>query len=216
MRCPLLLPRRKSRETRLRSDPAVSPAISALTLGHLAGLDACPFLPRQDRLLSAASVAALGNDRGPDFYLAALHYAQSLWLQGFPARAILLCNRALGAGLDGTEPVLHQWPLPYMAIGWLLQHHRPEQFIGNPRRHWQHLATRMSGPRAELRTWRAWACWHIGCIALPHLPADEKQLAEELVREPGEEEIAGHLERLGHPGEVGLWREVLERLGPLD
>ena len=180
---------------------------------HLPGLEPCPFLPRQEIALPAAGVAVLGADRGPVFYLAALHYGQSLWCQGFPARAILLCNRALGADLDGSEPVLRQWPLPYLAIGWLLQHHLPEHFIGNPRRHWQHLATRMSGPRAELRTWRAWACWRMACVALPHLPADEKQLAMEPVREPGEEEIASHLERLGHPGEPGLWREGLEHLG---
>ena len=189
------------------------PIVTGAPLFHQVGLEPCPFLPRQELPLSAASVAVLGEDRGPDFYLAALHYAQSLWLQGFPARAILLCNRALGAALDGSEPVLRLWPLPYLAIGWLLQHHRPAHFIGNPRRHWQHLATRMSGPRAELRTWRAWACWRMACVALPHFPADEKQLAEEPVREPGEEEIAGHLERLGHPGEVALWREVLESLG---
>ncbi len=180
---------------------------------HLPGLEPCPLLPPQEAPLSAASVAVLGDDRGPDFYLAALLYAQSLWQQGFPARSILLCNRALGADLDGSEPVLRAWPLPYMAIAWFLRHHWPEHFIGNPRRHWQHLATRMSGPRAELRTWRAWACWRMACIALPHCPADEKQLAEESVREPGEEEIAGHLKRLGHPGEAGLWRDVLENLG---
>ena len=187
--------------------------MTAPPLFHLPDLEPCPYLPRQDEPLSAASVAVLGEDRGPDFYLAALHYAQSLWRQGFPARSILLLNRALGAELDGSEPVLPQWPLPYLAIGWLLDHHLPEHFMGNPRRHWQHLATRMSGPRAGLRTWRAWACWRMACVALPDWPADEKQMAEEGVREPGEEEIAGHLERLGHPGEVGLWREVLEGLG---
>mgnify|MGYP007032627570 CR=1 FL=1 len=38
----------------------------------------------------------------------------------------------------------------------------------------------MSGPRAELRTWRAWACWRMACVALPDLPADEvyEQLGE--------------------------------------
>lgn len=200
---------RKEKRNVSLSDPPVDTDLFV----NRTGLAPCPFLPLPDQPLSAASIAELGGHRGPDFYLAALSYAQSLWLQGFPARAILLCNRALGAGLDGNEPVLRQWPLPYMAIGWLLRQHRPEHFIGNPRRHWQHLATRMSGPRAELRTWRAWACWRLGCLALPHFPADEKQLAEELVQEPGEEEIAGHLERLGHRGEVGLWREVLESLG---
>lgn len=190
--------------------PVPAPAL------HLPDLESCPFLPRQDEPLTAACMAGPdgpGNDRGPGFYLQALLYAQSLWLQGFPARSILLLNRSLGADLSGSEPILQQWPLPYAAIGWLLQNHREDQFIGNPRRHWQHLASRMSGPRSELRTWRAWACWRMACLALPEMPADEKQLAEENLREPGEEEIATHLERLGHPGEVGLWREVLESLG---
>lgn len=155
----------------------------------------------------------MGDDRGPDFYLAALHYGQDLWLRGFPARAVLLLNRAMGADLQGPEPVLNQWPLPYFGMVWLLRNHRSEQFIGNPRRHWQHLATRMSGPRAELRTWRAWACWRIARIVRPGDPADEKQIAEEGVREPGEEEIADHLARLGHPGEADLWRESLEFAG---
>lgn len=176
----------------------------------------CPFLPVPGGLLTAASVQCLGDDRGPDFYLAALNYAQSLWLQGFPARAILLLNRALGCALDGSEPLLRQWPLPYFGMVWLLKFHRPEQFIGNPRRHWQHLATRMSGPRAELRTWRAWACWRLACIILPDHPADGKQIIEEGIREPGEEEIAGHLTRLGYPGETGLWRESLEYAGEPD
>ncbi len=181
-------------------------------LGHLPDLEPCPFLPPQEVPLSAATLAALGEDRGPAFYWASLQYAQSLWRQGFPARAILLCNRALGADLDGTEAVLRQCPLPYAAIGWLLLHHRPEHFIGNPRRHWQHLATRMSGPRVPLRTWRAWACWRMACVALPHLPADEIQLADESICEPGEEEIAGHLDQLGHPDETHQWRDVLEGL----
>lgn len=185
-------------------------------LVHVPGLEKCPFLPAQEEPLNAAWMTGPegpGAERGEFFYRRALHYAQSLWLQGFPARSILLLNRALGAELRGDEPVLREWPLPYFAIGWLLRNHREDQFIGNPRRHWQHLATRMSGPRSELRTWRAWACWRMACVALPECPADERQLAEEGVREPGEEEIASHLDRLGLPGEVGLWREVLESLG---
>lgn len=174
----------------------------------------CPFLPLPDTLLTAACMTGPGgpgDDRGAGFYFRALEYAQSLWLQGFPARAILLLNRAMGADLQGNEPILQQWPLPYPAVGWLLQHHAPEHFLGNPRRHWQHLATRMSGPRAELRTWRAWACWRMACLALPDMPPDEKQLEEEGIREPGEEEIASNLDRLGYPGETALWRNVLEQ-----
>ena len=174
-----------------------------------AALPPCPFLPLPDQVLTAASLAAHGDSRGPDFYLTALHYAQSLWLEGYPARALLLVNRALGCDFTGGEAVLTVWPLPYRAVVWLLRHHLPEQFIGNPRRHWQHLATRMSGPRAELRAWRAWACWRLACLTLPDLPADEEQIASEGVSEPAEEEIAAQLTQRGLPGEAALWREAL-------
>lgn len=170
----------------------------------------CPHLPVPERLLTAACLETHGSLRGPDFYLTALHYAQSLWLQGLPARTLLLLNRALGCDLTAAEPELAHWPLPYRAVVWILQHHRPDQFLGNPRRHWQHLATRMSGPRGELRTWRAWACWHLARLALPDLPADEDQIAREGVREPAEEEIASHLARLGLPGEAELWRAAAQ------
>lgn len=168
-------------------------------------LSPCPFLPVPPEELHAHCLDTHGQERGPAFYDTALHYAQSLWLQGFPARALLLLNRALGCELTGHEP----HPLPYAAIVWLLQHHGGDQFIGNPRRHWQHLATRMSGPRAELRTWRAWACWRLACLVMPHMPADEEQLTRESLHEPTEEEIRTHLTRLGHPHEPALWQQAL-------
>lgn len=147
-----------------------------------------------------------GTDRGPAFYETALRYGHSLWLQGYPARAILLLNRAMGADIRGTEPFVIRYPLPYRAMAWLLIHHRPDQFIGNPRRHWQHLATRMSGPRSGIRTWRAWACWQLARIVLPDCPADDLQIRNEGIREPLEEEIAARLDALGLPGETTLWR----------
>src|SRR5262245_36824370 len=103
----------------------------------------CPWLPVPEGKLTAASLDTHGPARCADFYLSALRYAQSLWREGFPARALLLVNRALGCEFSGDEPVLREWPLPYRAVAWLLRNHLPEQFIGNPRRHWQHLATRM-------------------------------------------------------------------------
>ncbi len=170
----------------------------------------CPFLPVPLQPLTAECLAAFANDRGPEFYHMALLYAQSLWLRGFPARALLLLNRALGCDLTGREEVLARWPLTYKAAAWMLRHHQPQQFIGNPRRHWQHLATRMVEPRRELRTWRAWACWRIACILLPDMPGDELQLARENIREPSEAEIAGQLARLGLPRETDIWREALD------
>ncbi|MGI8603792.1 MAG: hypothetical protein ACR2OZ_12460 [Verrucomicrobiales bacterium] len=166
----------------------------------------CPFLPVPPRLLSAASLRDVGEERGELFYHRALECAQSLWLQGLPAQSLLLINRALSAELGGGEPLLSAWPLPYRAVAWVMRSRREEQFIGNPRRHYQHLATRMNAPRRELRRWRAWACWHLARMIFPTFPADEKQLLEENVVEPGSEEIASQLHQLGLPGEVDLWR----------
>ncbi len=170
---------------------------------------ACPHLPLPERPLTAASITGAGRDRGPAFYELALECAQSLWLAGLPAQALLLINRSFSADLRGDEPVLRLWPLPYAAAAWVMRHHDPRHFIGNPRRHYQHLATRMVEPRRELRTWRAWACWAMACSLFPELPADEKQLDEEAVVEPSRPAIAAHLERLGLPGEVLVWQQAL-------
>ena len=173
----------------------------------------CPFLPKQSVPLTASCLKPFGRlDRGPEFYAMALHYAQSLWLQGVPAQALLLVNRALGAAVSAEDEIVQRYPLPYRAAAWLLQHHGEGQFIGNPRRHYQHLATRMVEPRKELRTWRAWACWHMARILLPHMAADEVQLEAEGVIEPSEQVIFDHLHRLGHPTEPQDWLLLVNEL----
>jgi len=176
---------------------------------HLQGLAICPFLPLPQAPLTAKCMSDHAHERGVEFYQTSLLYSQSLWLQGYPARAVLLLNHALGGDLTGHESILASWPLPYKAAAWILRHHLPDQFIGNPRRHWQHLATRMVEPRKELRGWRAWACWRIACILLPDMPGDDLQIAREGICEPGEEQIAEHLDRLGLPHEVNVWRDAL-------
>jgi hypothetical protein len=170
-------------------------------------MERCPFLPVADRPLTAASIHEVRGDRGEVFYKLALECAQALWQRGVPAQALLLINRALGADLNGREPVLIEWPLPYRAAGWIMRRRRPDQFIGNPRRHYQHLATRMVEPRKDLRRWRAWACWHLARLVFPDDPPDEKQIREEGIVEPNADEIAAALGRLGVPGEVAIWRE---------
>ena len=161
--------------------------------------------------VTAAAMKQFGEDRGPDFYLGALTCAQSLWLQGLPAQAILQLNRAFGADVPPDAPVLTTYPLPYAPMAWVLGHRQLDQFLGNPRRHFQHYATRMSGPRREARIWRAWACWWMARQIDPDLPADEEQLATEGVREPLFSEIEAGLERHGHPGEVAVWKAALSR-----
>ncbi|MCB1079600.1 MAG: hypothetical protein KDM64_17415, partial [Verrucomicrobiae bacterium] len=97
---------------------------------------------------------------------------------------------------------------PYRAAVWVMREREADQFIGNPRRHYQHLATRMVEPRKDQRAWRAWACWHLACRIFPDYPADEKQIAEEGIVEPSREAIIEGLRTHGLPGEVSLWEEA--------
>jgi len=173
---------------------------------HLSHLESCPHLPEITSPLRAAEMKTCGPDRGIDFFHLALKCAQSLWLQGLPAQSLLLINRAFGADLSAVDPDLS---LPYSAVVWILQHRQENQFIGNPRRHYQHLATRMVQPRKELRTWRAWACWHIACQLFPHYPPDFDQIEEENIIEPTRGDISAHLKKLGLPGEVEIWESVV-------
>lgn len=180
---------------------------------HLTHLESCPYLPVVDEPLSAAVMREVKDDAyGERFYLQALQCGQSLWRQGLPAQALLMFNRALGADLQGGEEVLEQWPLPYAAVAWVMENRKDDQFIGNPRRHFQHLATRMVEPRKAVRTARAWACWGMACRVFPDYPADEKQLIEEGVVEPTREGIVGMLEREGIAGELEIWQQALSCL----
>lgn len=150
-----------------------------------------------------------GESRGRDFYLLALECAQSLWLQGLPAQSLLLINRAMGADHAGDPEMCRQWQMPYRAAAWVMQNRTEDQFIGNPRRHYQHLATRMVEPRKDVRTWRAWACWYLACNIFPDYPADDKQISEEGVIEPTDSEIAANLSQLGLPDEAEVWQQAV-------
>lgn len=176
----------------------------------------CPFLPETDRIIRASEIVALGQDRGPGFYEASLRYGQSLWRTGLPAQALLQCNRALATFLAKDEPVLQRWPLPYKPMVWLLVNRREGQFLGNPRRHFQHLATRMTEPHKELRIWRAWACWYLSKMVLPEdeFPADWKQIRSEGVVEPVFAQISERLQALSPAGDEQAWLQALEWSGP--
>ena len=144
---------------------------------------------------------------GVQFYLATLSFAQSLWLEGKPAQALLQMNKAFLADLQGDEPELEEWPLPYAAKAWVLARTGEDEFLGNPVRHYQHLATRMSGPRPELRTWRAWACFHLAerVLGREGFPRDEEQIEKEGVVVPEEGEVLERLGELGWAGEAEIW-----------
>jgi hypothetical protein len=169
-----------------------------------------PQLPAPVRPYSAADITAFGRDRGPGFYQASLCYAQSLWCQGYPAQSLLQLNRAFSCVLPEDEPVLADHPWPYAAMAWILRHAPADQCLGNPRRHWQHLATRMVQPHRTLRTWRAWSCWWLACQILPAttFPADSKQLTEEGIAEPTLAEISTQLRQNAGAAEHDLWWPV--------
>ncbi|MDQ8188204.1 hypothetical protein [Pelagicoccus sp. SDUM812002] len=164
-----------------------------------------PQLPNPETGMSWRSLNQFrAGDRGADFYLACLQYGQHLWLQGLPARAILCLDRAWGADLSGDEPVLQDWPLPYVALVSLLQQAPQDAFLGNPRVHFQHYADRVGEPRRDQRKWRSWACWALSKATLPELPGDPKHAVEEPTLELIEKALSKH----GHQGEVDLWKDA--------
>lgn len=173
----------------------------------------CPFLPQPERVLSHRDVLELGADRSAIFYQTAMSYAQTLWLEGFPAKALLLINRALSCFLPGVP--LDDDAKPYHAIAWILQNRPPDKFIGNPRRHYQHLATRMTEPHKELRVWRAWACWYLAREILPDSehPPDLEQVRKKGIIKPRRAEIAEQLARLSPSDDLPAWESALRWAG---
>jgi hypothetical protein len=143
-------------------------------------VEPCPHLPACD----LSRPIRHGSDRGVTFYFDALCFAQGHWLEGKPAQAILQLNRAFSAELSDDDPILETWPWPYAALEWILENSADggQGFLGNPVRHFQHLATRMSGPRQEIRIAHAWRCFHIARRVLDgkgDFPLDGRQLARE-------------------------------------
>lgn len=156
--------------------------------------------------MSFRELRALGKRRDADFYRTTLTYAQCLWCRGLPAQAILQLDRAWSAELAGDDPVLVEWKPPYEALVWMLER-RPEGcFLGNPVRHFQHLATRVGGKHREVRSWRAWAGLHLSERVLPaeDFPRDERQIEGEGVQVPDAGRVEQGLREHGWPGEAEL------------
>jgi hypothetical protein len=134
-----------------------------------------------------------------------LEYGQQLWLDGLPARALLAVDRALYCDVAPDDEAVLAYPLPYRAIGWLVAQ-PAEGFTGNARVHYQHLADRVRGERAEQKRWRAWAAWAIVRKVRPDLPGDPKHA----VTEPTPTEIAAALTRHGIRDEAATWRQAYD------
>ena len=174
-------------------------------------LDDLPSLPSPDKHMDWRDLNRFNaENRGSEFYATCLEYAQYLWRQRLPARAILCLDRAWGADLTGAEPILETWPLPYQALVDILEYTPSDRFLGNPRVHFQHYADRLGPPRKEQRKWRSWACWALSCKALPDFPGDPKHQVELPSLETIENQLATH----GHEGEAPLWRNILGQINP--
>ena len=149
---------------------------------------ACPYLPQTQGALAVTHTRRFRQECGPDFYLACLELGQSQWLAGKPAQAILQLDKAMMAVLPAEHPRLEEFPIPYEAILWIIERAAHSQFLGDPVRHFQHLATRMNHKQAqpELRTARAWACLHLTEQQFPKLGflRDHIQIEKEQVQVP--------------------------------
>ena len=164
----------------------------------------CPYLPSGQKKLSWRELNALRDDQGEELYLLCLEYGQQLWLENLPARALLAVDRALYCDVPAHAKCLQQHPLPYAAIGWLVSQ-PTEQFTGNARVHYQHLADRVKGDRAAQKKWRAWAAWAVIRRVRPDLPADP----DHAVTEPSHSEIRQALQLHGIKGEVETWEKAI-------
>ena len=166
----------------------------------------CPWLPEIRERHDFTLTRRHGSDRGTAFYQDALSYAQSQWRSGKPAQAILQLDKAWMADLAPDHSVLAAHPPPYRALCWLLMAAASGShgYLGNPVRHFQHLASRMSGPRAAIRSWRAWLCMHLAerMLETCGFPRDGRQLAREGLWVPSLNCALGHIASDGWPGEA--------------
>ena len=164
----------------------------------------CPYLPSCGRPLSWRDLAECREEGGAELYRLCLEYGQQLWLDGLPARALLAVDRALYCDVAGSAEVLQAYPPPYAAIRWLVSQ-PSDAFTGNARVHYQHLADRVRGERADIKKWRAWAAWALVRQACPELPSDPKHI----VLEPSYAEIANGLTHYGVAGETATWKAAV-------
>jgi hypothetical protein len=181
-----------------RREPVVLPVIEKNP--------ACPWLPAVSEIHDFTLTRRHGANRDAAFYQDALFYAQSLWIAGKPAQALLQLDKAWMADLEAGDPVLITHPPPYQAVRWMLRRTSSELagYLGNPVRHFQHLASRMSGPRSEIRSWRAWLCLHIAerVLGPAGFPRDGRQIAREGIWIPGCQRALAAISSLGWEDET--------------
>lgn len=175
---------------------------------HIADRDPCPLLPTADVVIRPHDISDVRKRGGPNAYLAALTCAQSLWLQALPAQALLQLNHAMSHDF-GEENL--PWPMPYQALAWIMERRHEEGFLGNPVRHFQHLASRMSGPNKDLRVARAWVCFHLAERVLPSekFPRDQRQIEKEELQIPEVNTLFQELMKLVSTDEIESIKKLI-------
>lgn len=175
---------------------------------HKADRDSCPLLPTADVVIRPHDISDVKKRGGLNAYLAALTCAQSLWLQALPAQALLQLNHAMSHDF-GEENL--PMPMPYQALAWIMERRHEEDFLGNPVRHFQHLASRMSGPNKDLRVARAWVCFHLAERVLPSekFPRDQRQIEKEELQIPEVNTLFQELMKLVSTDEIKLIKKLI-------
>lgn len=178
----------------------------------------CPCLPEVTEIHDFNITRRHGGAKGAQFYQDTLSYAQALWISGKPAQALLQLDKAWMADPADDWRVLVSLPPPYQALVWILKEASNNDcgYLGNPVRHFQHLASRMSGPRREIRSARAWLGFHLAAAVLPGagFPPDGRQLVRDGLWIPAWGHSLHNVRQLGWPGEAELaGRAMLEIRG---
>lgn len=172
-----------------------------------ASLPPCPYLPNVDAFLPITHTRAHRAECGEAFFHACHELAQSLWRHGSPAQAILQLDKAMMAQVDDS------FTMPYEAILWIIQNCPNDQFVGNPVRHFQHLASRMNfkQPQPELRTWRAWACLHLTeqIIKNPEFTRDIVQVEKENLTIPELDKVLTYFRTTQRNNELSTLESLL-------
>lgn len=172
----------------------------------------CPHLPQIPAPLDITHTRQFRKSCAADYHTACLELAQSLWRSGSPAQAILQLDKSFMASHPDHELPHH---ISYSAILWIIQHAPKGQFLGNPVRHFQHLASRMNHaqPQAELRIWRAWACLHISEIHSPagNYPRDNQQIERESLTIPALPDVLRRIKTLANSEEAEFVQKLADQ-----
>lgn len=175
----------------------------------------CPHLIQVVDKLPVTHTRQFREECGSAYYKACLELAQSHWLQGRPSQAVLQLDKAMMAQLEPGGAILRSSPIPYQAILWIMLNSSSEQFLGNPVRHFQHLASRMNRkqPQPDLRVARTWCCLHLAESVLDSkvYPRDFEQIERETLVIPTAAESVESLTRCSpHSCEIDLIKSLLK------